>query len=221
MRERSKSKAEEAAARVEPGKEEDFQRRQAQSLENPTPEMTRILKMLEERERIREGMNWREQLQELQRRSKASLEEGEVKSTTPQMEEVMALRAARLAASPNTPETSEEKEGELGRPGDEDEAMEVAEEVKVVKFATEDQGGKENRGARPKVKLSEDVGSSRQLRSRRNSLANLNRSNARPVLKEVGGKVGAAKKTVRGGERPWEILTRRRRWPMRRRGKRR
>ena len=90
------------------GKVEDFQRRQAESLENPTSEMTRILGMLQERERIREGMNWKEQLQELQRRSKASLEEGETKDTTPQMDEVMALRAARLAASPNTPEMSEE-----------------------------------------------------------------------------------------------------------------
>jgi len=189
MRERSKSKAEEAAARVEPGKEEDFQRRQAQSLKNPTPEMTKIIKMLEERERIREGMNWKEQLQELQRRSKASLEEGEVKSTTPQMEEVMALRTARLAASPNTPETSEE-EAEMERLGDEDEAMEVADEVKVVRFAADDQGGKENRGAKPKVKISEEdrLGSSRQLRSRRNTLANLNRHNVRPVLKEVGDK---------------------------------
>ena len=198
MREGSKSKAEEAAARVEPGKEEDFQRRQAESLENPTSEMTRMLKMLEEKERIRESMNWKEQLQELQRRSKASLEEGETKSTTPQMDEVMALRAARLAASPNTPETSEE-EGELGRLGDEDDSMEVAEEVKVVRFAV-DKGGKENKEkGKTKVKVSEkDLGSSRQLRSRRNTLANLNRSNVRSVLKEVGGKVVEGKKAGRG-----------------------
>ena len=200
MREGSKSKAEEAAARVEPGKEEDFKRRQAESLENPTSEMTRILEMLEERERIRENMNWKEQLQELQRRSKASLEEGETKSTTPQMDEVMALRASRLAASPNTPETSEE-EGELGRLADEDEAMEVAEEVKVVRFAA-DMGGKENR-EKAKTKVSEeDIGSVRQLRSRRNTLANLHKSNARSVLGEVGGKVVVmGKKTGGRGRR--------------------
>ena len=69
----------------------------------------------------------------LQRRSKVSLEEGEAKSTTPQMEEVMALRASRLAASPNTPETSEEEAEGLGV---ESEAMEVTEEVKVVRFAS-------------------------------------------------------------------------------------
>ena len=185
MRENSKSRAEEAAARVEPGKEEDFQRRQAESLENPTPEMTKILKMLEERERIRESMNWKEQLQELQRRSKASLEEGEAKSTTPQMEEVMALRASRLAASPNTPETSEEEAEGLGV---ESEAMEVTEEVKVVRFAA-NQEEKENKGAKSKMKKPEEVvGSGRQLRSRRTTLANLNRPIVRSVLKEVGGK---------------------------------
>ena len=183
MREGSKSKAEEAMARVEPGKDEDFARRQAESMQNPTPEMTRIMKMLEERERIRESLNWKEQLQELQKRSRANFEEVEAKSTTPQMEEVMALRAVRLAASPNTPETSEEED----RIGDQEEAMEVAEEVKVVRFAADNQVGKENRVAKTRAKKSfKELDGGRQLRSRRKTLENLqSRPNTRSVLKEV------------------------------------
>ena len=183
MREGSKSKAEEAMARVEPGKDEDFARRQAESLQNPTPEMTRIMKMLEERERIRESLNWKEQLQELQKRSRANFEEVEAKSTTPQMEEVMALRAVRLAASPNTPETSEEED----RIGDQEGAMEVAEEVKVVRFAADNQVGKENRVVKTRAKKSfKELDGGRQLRSRRKTLENLqSRPNTRSVLKEV------------------------------------
>ena len=183
MREGSKSKAEEAMARVEPGKDEDFARRQAESLQNPTPEMTRIMKMLEERERIRESLNWKEQLQELQKRSRANFEEVEAKSTTPQMEEVMALRAVRLAASPNTPETSEEED----RIGDQEVAIEVAEEVKVVRFAADNQVGKENRVAKTRAKKSfKELDGGRQLRSRRKTLENLqSRPNTRSVLKEV------------------------------------
>merc|ERR1712012_635590 len=135
--------------------------------------------MLEERERIRESLNWKEQLQELQKRSRANFEEVEVKSTTPQMEEVMALRAVRLAASPNTPETSEEED----RIGDQEEAMAVVEEVKVVRFAADNQVGKENRVAKKSFK---ELDGGRQLRSRRKTLENLHgRPNTRSVLKEV------------------------------------
>ena len=56
-------------------KEADFERRQKQSLENPTPEMSRLLAQIQELDRVREEMKDQDQLQEFNKQRAAWLKD--------------------------------------------------------------------------------------------------------------------------------------------------
>lgn len=123
MREASKLWAEESASRIDPEKEADFNRRQEESLKNPTPEMSRLIAIQAEREEARKGMSWKEQLAEFNRRKAMSSIELPLKATTPQMDEVIALRNKRLSSNQSlpSPEPSDEELVEEEAEDDEDE----------------------------------------------------------------------------------------------------
>jgi len=115
MREASRVWAEEEAARRDIAKEEDFERRQEESLLNPTPEMNRLLKLRHTREEARQGLSWKEQLADFNKRKALSSIELPPKETTPQMDQVILIRAQRLAsqrASPS-PEPSDNEDDDV------------------------------------------------------------------------------------------------------------
>jgi len=96
------------------------ERRQAESLRNPTAAMKAIMRKMEERERVRQTMSWQQQLQHLTSKNRAVNGNGkyEVKPNpmTPAMEEVMRMRANRISLdldAPITPDPSDpEDEGD-------------------------------------------------------------------------------------------------------------
>ena len=76
-------------------KEADFERRQKESLENPTPEMRRIMTELQELEKVKEEMKDQDQLVEFNKQRTAwlkdrwlALEEEEPRELTPAMMEI-------------------------------------------------------------------------------------------------------------------------------------
>ena len=77
-------------------KQADFERRQKESLENPTPEMTRILMLIQELETVREEMKDQDQLQEFNKQRQAwlkerftALEEADPCDNNPAMQEIL------------------------------------------------------------------------------------------------------------------------------------
>ena len=93
------------------------QERDKASLENPTPEMARILAIRRRLEEERESLGWKEQLEVFQKRSaalKAKFAAMDLAPSynTPMMEEVIARRAERLAAGHghHTPDPSDDEE---------------------------------------------------------------------------------------------------------------
>ena len=114
----SKSNMDEDSGGVDPRREAAEQERDKMALENPTPEMLRLMEAKARLEEERMKLGWKEQLAEFNKRSQAlktkfASMDLTPRYNTPVMEEVIAKRAARLAAGRHTPETSEDEEAEL------------------------------------------------------------------------------------------------------------
>ena len=99
------------------------QERDKASLENPTPEMARILALRRRLEEERESLGWKEQLEVFQKRSaalKAKFASMDLAPSynTPMMDEVIARRAERLAAGhgQHTPDPSDDEEDDVDHP---------------------------------------------------------------------------------------------------------
>ncbi len=94
------------------------EKRQAESLANPTEAMTLIMKKMQEREREREQMSWQQQLQQLQQKKGGSSKTAwdlTPNPLTPAMEEVINMRSQRVSFDydvPITPEPSDSEEDE-------------------------------------------------------------------------------------------------------------
>ena len=76
-------------------KEADFEKRQKESLKNPTPEMERIVNEMEALEKLKEQMRDQDQLQEFNKQRTTwlkerwqAMEEAEVCEFTPAMQEI-------------------------------------------------------------------------------------------------------------------------------------
>lgn len=110
----SKSNMDEDSGGVDPRREAAEQERDKMALENPTPEMLKLLMMKSRLEEERVKLGWKEQLAEFNKRSqalKAKFASLDLRPryNTPVMEEVIAARAGRLAAGHHTPETSDDE----------------------------------------------------------------------------------------------------------------
>ena len=92
------------------------ERRQSESLRNPTDAMKEILKRIEERELEREQMTWQQQLQHLKKNLQRSNSENEglqnPNPLTPAMEEVIAMRQKRISVEIDIPITPEPSDSE-------------------------------------------------------------------------------------------------------------
>ena len=111
----SKSNMDEDSGGVDPRREAAELERDKRALENPTPEMMKLIEMRNRLEEERMKMGWKEQLAEFHKRSQAlktKLANMDLspRYNTPVMEEVIAARAARLAAGHHTPETSDDEQ---------------------------------------------------------------------------------------------------------------
>merc|ERR1712018_931010 len=93
------------------------EKRQKESLENPTDAMLEILNRIEERERERQSMSWQQQLQHFNTRKNSfsrstseNLQNLSPNPLTPAMEDVIEMRQARISVDidvPITPEPSD------------------------------------------------------------------------------------------------------------------
>ncbi len=94
--------------------------RQKESLENPTDAMKELMARMEEREREREAMTWKQQLQFLTKKQVKEQQKGQQQwvdltpnPLTPAMEEVIKMRQKRISVEidiPITPEPSDSDE---------------------------------------------------------------------------------------------------------------
>ena len=110
MRERRRMYAEEEMYYRNLEKEVDFIRAQKDSLNNPTPEMRRLITLMTSQEMTMQRLNGKEQLAEIQQR-KSRWTETRKSGFTPQMEEIIARRAKRQCRnlSPLYSEPSDEE----------------------------------------------------------------------------------------------------------------
>ena len=111
----SKSNMDEDSGGVDPRREAAEQERDKVALENPTPEMLKLMQLRQRLEEERIKLGWKEQLAEFNKRNQAlkmkfSNMDLTPRYNTPVMEEVISARAARLAAGHRTPETSDDEE---------------------------------------------------------------------------------------------------------------
>jgi len=121
------------------------ERRQVESLRNPTDAMKAILKRMEERERERQAMTWQQQLQQLTKAKRSQQQQQQQYETTPNpltpaMEEVMRRRATRVSFEydvPITPEPSDSEEDDEGNE-EEDERQGPLEDFPPLLQATPD-----------------------------------------------------------------------------------
>ena len=92
------------------------ERRQSESLVNPTDAMKEIMAKMEEREREREQMTWQQQLQHFKKNMQRSNSESEGLQSpnplTPAMEEVIRMRQKRISVEIDIPITPEPSDSE-------------------------------------------------------------------------------------------------------------
>lgn len=88
------------------------EKRQAESLKNPTDAMKVILQRIEEREREREQMSWQQQLKHFSRSNSENVTLNNPNPLTPAMEEVIAMRQKRISVEIDIPITPEPSDSE-------------------------------------------------------------------------------------------------------------
>ena len=117
MKNASKSNMEDDSNSVDPRREAAELERDKTSLENPTPEMTKLILMKKRQEEEREKLSWKDQLAEFNKRSQAMKAKFAAMDLTPSyntpvMEEVIAKRATRFASghAQHTPDPSDDEQ---------------------------------------------------------------------------------------------------------------
>jgi len=117
MKNASKSNMDDDSNGVDPRREAAEQERDKASLENPTPEMLKLIMIRKKLEEERVKLSWKDQLAEFNKRNQAlkakfAAMDLSPSYNTPVMEEVIARRAERLASGRHihTPEPSDEED---------------------------------------------------------------------------------------------------------------